>query len=130
VTTNGKGKRDERIRELHERGLSLRAIGRRVGLSRQQVHRILAAMATGEPGEVVAVLADVDDDMEDAGPRSQWSDEQRVRALLSELRNSDGDMRDLTLYRLAHMMPPEDFQKLCAKIGRTGSFGQTPVSRP
>jgi hypothetical protein len=23
-------------------------------------------------------------------------------------------------------MPAEDFQKLCAKIGRTGSFGQTP----
>ncbi len=57
MTANGKPKRDERIRELHERGLSLRAIGRRVGLRRQQVHRILAAMATGEPGEVVAVLA-------------------------------------------------------------------------
>jgi transcriptional regulator with XRE-family HTH domain len=52
---NGKGKRDEHIRELRELGLSLRAIGRRVGLSRMQVSRILDSLATGDPAEVVSV---------------------------------------------------------------------------
>ena len=40
---NSDGKRDMRIREMWARGLSLRAIGRRGGLSRQQVHRICNA---------------------------------------------------------------------------------------
>jgi hypothetical protein len=122
---NGKGKRDEHIRELRERGLSLRAIGRRVGLSRMQVSRILDSLATGDPAEVVSVLADADDDdLAAAGPCSGWSVEQQARGYLFKLRHcSHGEMRELILWRLRHLLASDEFAKLCERegIGRAGT---------
>ena len=56
---NGKGKRDRLIRELREQGYSVRAIGRRVGLSGMQVSRILDSLAAGDPAVTLTALGDV-----------------------------------------------------------------------
>ena len=90
---NGRGKRDERIRELRERGLSLRAIGRRVGLGRSQVSRILDAMATGDPAAIVSAVA--------------YEDELHAAHITPEMIAADLDiwrrLSSVERYRFAHI---------------------------
>ncbi len=118
LVRNGNGKRDERIRALHERGLSLRAIGRRVGLSHGHVRRVLAAMQTpaGEFQHPLPVALD-DDECEAPGPWSHWTVEEQARAYRDQLRTAEGPMRELILYRLRHVMPGDEYARLCERIG-------------
>lgn len=106
---NGNGKRDQRIRDLRERGLSLRAIGRMVGLSRMQVHRILAATAPVEEFLHPLPVALDDDEGEPDDPRfSHWTVADQARAYRAKLRGeTDPDMRALLIYRLGFVTPPE-----------------------
>lgn len=113
------GRRNEKIRELRERGLSLRAIGRKVGLSAQQINRILAATEPQTPAEEfvhpLSVLLD-DDDESESVPLLSMSLSQQARGYLSKLRDADPAMRDLILWRLAHVMPPDEYAALCERI--------------
>jgi hypothetical protein len=119
---NGNGKRDERIRALHERGLSLRAIGRRVRLSHGHVRRILAAIqpSAGEFLHPLPVALD-DAESEAPGPCSRWSVAEQADAYRVQLRDAEGDMRELILSRLRHVMPGDEFAEFCERIVRNGA---------
>ena len=121
---NGTGKRDERIRALHERGWSLRMIGRKVGLSHGHVRRILAATVPPAEQLLHPLPVPLDDESEAEGPWSHWSVADQARAYRAKLRDCDDPaMRELIAYRLRHVMPADEYAKLCARQGRSGTFG-------
>ncbi len=109
---------DDEVARLRAAGFSFRQIARALGMSLAGVQRALRRAGV-VPGMPAAQVVD--------------EREQVVRAYLSKLDDDDPQVRDLYMYRLAHVRSPMDFSKLCERLGRSGSFGQTVVaadSRP
>ena len=100
---------DDEMARLRAVGWSFRQIARELGMSLAGVQRALKR-AGGVVGQPAAQIIDQQDRM--------------IHEYLSKLYDKNGALSDLYLYRLAHVMAPSEFAKLCARLGRAGSFGQ------